>query len=76
MCRSTYVIGRVLIACWQQAKKQATWRFEPSTFGGTVNRESEFFKNIQLLLVLFIIFLKNSFKSCIIIIIIAFFQSQ
>ena len=36
---------RVLIKCRQPAKKPATWRFEPSTFGGNrVKLESESLK--------------------------------
>ena len=38
-------MSRVLIKCWQPAKKLATWRFELSSFGGNrVNRESETLK--------------------------------
>ena len=41
------MLYRVLIKCQHRVKKQATWRLEPSTFGGNrVNRESE---NLKLL---------------------------
>ena len=42
------MLYRVLIKCRHRAKKQATWRFEPSTFrGNRVKRESE---NMKLLI--------------------------
>ena len=42
------MLHRVLLKCQHRAKKQATWRFELSTFrGNRVNRASE---NLKLLM--------------------------
>ena len=45
MIQITLQVVRVLIKCWQPAKKPATWRFELSTlWGNRVKLESESLK--------------------------------
>ena len=49
---------------WQLTKKHATWWFELSTFEGTVNRESEFFKNSVIIIIIYYPFIINNiFKT-------------